>query len=75
MSKPETSIEHSEVRLLGWRELRTKLGGRSYTSICRDEREGRFPQRVLVGKRGIGWYRHEIDAFLLSLPRGPRDES
>ena len=71
MSNAEISIDHSELRLLGWRELRVKLGAtRSYASICRDEKEGIFPQRVRLGKRGFGWFSHEIDAYLLSSARG-----
>lgn len=75
MSNHETSTDHSDVRLLSRQELQAKLGGRSYSSICRDEKAGRLPLRVRLGERGFGWYSHEIDAYLLSLPRGRRDAS
>ena len=82
MSNFETSTDQSEIRLLGWRELQAKLGGRSYSSVCRDEKAGRFPLRVRFGegkrgKRGerVAWYEHQVDAYLLSLPRGLRDVS
>lgn len=75
MSNPITPSDTSEIRLLSSREVQARLGGRSYASICRDERAGDFPQRVRVGKNGIGWYAHELDAYLLSRPRGQRDAS
>ena len=75
MSDLENSTNHSEIRLLSWRELQAKLGGRSYSSICRDEKAGRLPQRVRLGERGFGWYSHEVDDALLSLPRVRRDAS
>jgi predicted DNA-binding transcriptional regulator AlpA len=69
MSNHETSTQYPEIRLIGWPELKTKLGGRSYSSVLRDEKADRFPRRVRVGERGFGWYAHEIDAYLLGLPR------
>jgi len=75
MSNHETSTQYPEIRLIGWSELKTKLGGRSYSSVLRDEKADRFPRRVRVGERGYGWYAHEIDEYLLRLPRASRDGS
>jgi len=61
------------LRILRWPELKEKIGGRSLTSVTRDEKSGRFPRRVRQGNL-VGWLEHEIDAYLLQLPRGTRYE-
>jgi len=33
------------------------------TSILRLERQGRFPARVQLGPRSVGWFLHEIEAW------------
>ena len=60
------------VRLIRWPELQLKIGGRSLTAVTRAEKAGQFPKRVRQGNQ-ISWIEHEVDEYLLSLPRGTRD--
>lgn len=39
------------------------------TLIDELESQGKFPRRLRLSKRAVGWYEHEIDDFLLQLPR------
>ncbi len=41
--------------------------GLSKTTIYRFEKEGRFPSRVSLGERSVGWFQDDIEAFLMSL--------
>lgn len=41
--------------------------GLSKTTIYRFEKEGRFPSRVSLGERSVGWFEDDIQAFLISL--------
>ena len=67
-SSPE---KHSTIRLLRWHEVQQKIGGRSLTAVSRAEKAGKFPIRVRQGNH-VGWLEHEINIYLLSLPRGTR---
>ena len=49
-----------------------RLTGVSRVSRWRWEREGRFPQRIRLGERAVGWREDEILQWLQSLPRGAR---
>lgn len=44
-----------------------KFVGKSRTTIWRDEKEGRFPKRVKIGARAVGWLRSDLEAWLESL--------
>lgn len=47
--------------------LMTSLGR---TTIYRLEAEGKFPKRIsLSGDGAVGWYLHEVEAWLASRPR------
>ena len=44
------------------------------TGLCRSaidkrESEGKFPKRIRLSDRAVGWYAHEIDEYLANLPR------
>ena len=41
--------------------------GLSKTTIYRFEKEGRFPSRVSLGERSVGWFEDDVEAFLMSL--------
>ena len=50
------------MRILSFNDLRTLKGvsfSREY--IRRLERQGRFPKRVPVGSRAVGWIEDEVD--------------
>lgn len=55
------------LRLLSWPQLQQILAGRSYSSVRRDELAGRFPRRVKIGPRQVGWFAHEIFSHLQDL--------
>ncbi|MEW5710177.1 MAG: AlpA family phage regulatory protein [Pseudomonadota bacterium] len=46
-----------------------RLTGLSRTTLWRMERTGKFPARVQIGARGIGWHEQEVLDWLASLPR------
>ncbi len=62
------------LRLIRWPEVQSRLGGRSFSAVYRDERAGLFPKRVRFA-RGVAWVEQEIDEYLLNLPRGTRSDS
>jgi len=41
--------------------------GLSKTTIYRFEKEGRFPSRISLGKRSVGWMEDDVQNFLMSL--------
>ena len=45
------------------------ITGLSRVTIWREEREGRFPARVQLTGNRVGWYGHEIKAWMESRPR------
>lgn len=45
--------------------------GMSGITIDRAEEQERFPKRVQTGPNSVGWFEHEVDAWLDALPRGP----
>lgn len=49
-----------------FKEVR-EVTGLSKTTINRFEKEGRFPSRVSLGPRSIGWFEDDIENFLMSL--------
>lgn len=45
------------------------------TRIYALEKLGRFPKRIRISERAVGWYASEIDQFLASRPRATDDRS
>ncbi len=41
-----------------------KITGLSKVTIWRQERQGQFPRRVRIGRRSVGWFTSEIEAWL-----------
>ena len=70
---PISTTGNPNIRVMRWPELQQKIGGRSLTAVTRDEKAGKFPKRIRQGSH-VGWLEHEIDAYLLGLPRGTRYE-
>ena len=54
------------LRIMRLNEVK-KVTGMSKTTIYRYEKEGRFPARVNLGVRSIGWFEDDIESFLKSL--------
>ena len=54
------------LRIMRFKEVR-EVTGLSKTTINRFEKEGRFPSRVSLGPRSIGWFEEDVMAFLASL--------
>ena len=46
-----------------------EMTGRSYSSIYRDEKAGRFPPRVRLGPNSVGWYEHEVQDWVQTRER------
>jgi len=47
-----------------------EIVGLSRVSIWRMERSGKFPKRLQLGARKVGWLENEIQGFIASRPRG-----
>jgi prophage regulatory protein len=74
-SEPENHMTtKANRRVLRWPDVHAKVSfTRQY--VDRLERQGRFPRRVRLGANSVAWFEDEIDAWLDSLERGPRDLS
>jgi prophage regulatory protein len=48
----------------------TRRTGYSGTTIWREEKADRFPQRVQLSERAVGWYEDEVDAWIRARVRG-----
>jgi prophage regulatory protein len=56
------------IHILRRRDVRQRTG-HCNSKIDKLESEGKFPQRVRLSERAVGWYEHEVDEYLASLPR------
>ena len=54
------------LRIMRLSEVKA-VTGLSKTTIYRFEKEGRFPPRVSLGERSVGWFEDDVETFLLSL--------
>ena len=54
------------LRIMRLSEVKA-VTGLSKTTIYRFEKEGRFPSRVSLGVRSVGWFEDDIEGFLMSL--------
>jgi prophage regulatory protein len=54
------------LRIMRLSEVKS-ITGLSKTTIYRFEKEGRFPSRVSLGERSVGWFEDDIREFLMSL--------
>ena len=54
------------LRIMRLNEVKA-VTGLSKTTISRFEKEGRFPSRVSLGERSVGWFEDDVEAFLLAL--------
>ena len=57
------------MNILPLKEVITRTGGKSRTTLWRDVRAGRFPAPVKVGPNRIGWLESEIEDWQENLPR------
>ena len=54
------------LRIMRLSEVKA-VTGLSKTTIYRFEKQGRFPSRVSLGERSVGWFEDDIEGFLMSL--------
>jgi prophage regulatory protein len=59
----ESSMSSALPRVITKRELRQLV---PYTPqhILRLEKQGKFPKRIKIGERRVGWWLHEVLAWL-----------
>lgn len=57
--------------VIRWRRVK-ELVNLSRVTVWRMERRGLFPGRVQLGASSVGWWEHEIQAWLDSRPRAGR---
>lgn len=48
--------------------------GLSRSTIYQRVKDGSFPKQRPLGARSVGWFKHEIDEFLLKCLNGGQDE-
>ena len=61
----QQSVDESILRLSEVMEKTALSKPRIYAL----EREGKFPARVRLSTRAVGWYRSEVQKFIANLPR------
>jgi len=54
--------------ILRWQEIQ-KLTGLSRTTIWRLENQRKFPQRIKISTRTVGWLGSEVEDWILSRTR------
>ena len=54
------------LRIMRLSEVKA-VTGLSKTTIYGFEKEGRFPSRVSIGERSVGWFEDDVEGFLMSL--------
>ncbi len=64
----------SPVRIIRKKVVRER-DGLSDTTRWRRIKEGSYPKPIRLGPNSVGWYEHEIDDYLASLPRIDSDIS
>ena len=53
------------MRIVRFRELSERKGITwSRTHVDREEKAGRFPQRIRIGTNSVGWVEDEVDQWL-----------
>lgn len=67
-TQDQRPYKNEEPRVLRLDQVIEKIG-LSRSSIYNLIDDGNFPQRVKLSKRAIGFYEHEIDAWILQLVR------
>jgi predicted DNA-binding transcriptional regulator AlpA len=64
--------EAGEVRLIRGAATLAAMLGVSETFLWREERAGRFPQRLRLAAGTVAWTEREIAEWIASRPRGPK---
>jgi prophage regulatory protein len=49
-----------------------KMTGLSRQTIWRLQRAGKFPRRVLISRKAIGWYESDVREWIIGRARAPR---
>jgi predicted DNA-binding transcriptional regulator AlpA len=55
-----------QMRLLSFRDVQVKLGGRGRTSLYRDVEHGRLPRPMKIGSR-LYWREDDVDAAISAM--------
>jgi len=58
----------SELMILKLKQVEP-LVGLKHSSIYNMIDQGTFPKQVRLGKRSVGWLRHEVEAWIEGRPR------
>jgi prophage regulatory protein len=52
------------MNVLRFPALQAKVGGLSKAQIDRLEAKGKFPRRIRIGERAVGWLELDVDLWL-----------
>jgi predicted DNA-binding transcriptional regulator AlpA len=64
--------KHEQTRLITFQQLKPEKGiGYTRMQLHRRMNEGTFPQAVRLSSKRIAWLEHEVDRWIVSLPRRP----
>ena len=64
----KTSSKQEKIKIVRVKAVQKKTG-LSRSTIWRKVKDGSFPAPVKLSSNCIGFFEHEVDEFLLSLPR------
>jgi prophage regulatory protein len=75
----KTSVEQTSAgplfdRVLRLAEVEARVGFKR-TKIGEEVDAGRFPEPIALGPRAVGWRESEVQAWIASRPRAPRQNT
>jgi len=63
VAPPASSVQNQPINILRLPEVIKRIG-LCRASIYLHMAQGTFPRQISLGARAVGWFEHEIDAFL-----------
>ncbi|WP_188262663.1 helix-turn-helix transcriptional regulator [Azospirillum tabaci] len=64
-------------RILRFPEVQKRIGGYTRMHVDRLEKNGKFPKRLRIGERAVGWLESDIDSWIADKAqrRGPKSSN
>jgi prophage regulatory protein len=61
------------MRILRWKAVKERCG-LSRTSVWRLEKANKFPRRIQIGPKAVGWLEAELDAWVTTNMQRSREQ-